>query len=83
MWKIKNVLVSLKTIVKVFIITDVITEALTGDDTYGNSYYLIPIIEWEDDKNVYDYEIILNDDGNIIDYSWSYETKKDIEGMFQ
>ena len=83
MWKIKNVLFSLKSMFKVFIITDVILESLTGDDANKKQYFLSPIVEWEDNKNIYDYEIILDDNGNIVDYSWSYEIKKDVEGMFQ
>jgi len=79
MWKIKNVLFSLKSMFKVFIEID----SLIGNYSHKKQYYLFPITEWEDNKNIYDYEIILDENGDIIDYSWSYEIKKDVEGMFQ
>jgi len=49
----------------------------------ARDYYLLPIIEWEDNRNLYSLDMLFDDKGNIIDYFYSYETQKDIEGMYQ
>ena len=46
-------------------------------------YYLFPIIQWEDNKNLYSLDMLIDEKGNIIDYFYSYEIQKDVEGMFQ
>ena len=46
-------------------------------------YYLFPIIQWEDNKNLYSLDMLMDEKGNIIDYFYSYEIQKDVEGRFQ
>ena len=46
-------------------------------------YYLFPIIQWEDNKNLYSLDMLMDEKGNIIDYFYSYEIQKDVEGMYQ
>ena len=46
-------------------------------------YYLFPITQWEDNKNLYSLDMLMDEKGNIIDYFYSYEIQKDVEGMFQ
>ena len=46
-------------------------------------YYLFPIIQWEDNKNLYSLDMLVDEKGNIIDYFYSYEIQKDVEGMYQ
>jgi len=77
MWKIKNILFSLSNLDKIYV-----TSNINGkiDD---KRLYLFPIVEWQDSKHKYDYEILLDDNGDIVDFSWSYETFIDVEGMFQ
>ena len=46
-------------------------------------YYLFPIIQWEDNKNLYSLDMLIDEKGNIIDYFYSYEIQKDVGGMYQ
>jgi len=46
-------------------------------------YYLFPITQWEDNKNLYSLDMLIDEKGNIIDYFYSYEIQKDVEGMYQ
>jgi len=46
-------------------------------------YYLFPITQWEDNKNLYSLDMLMDEKGNIIDYFYSYEIQKDVEGMYQ
>jgi len=46
-------------------------------------YYLFPITQWEDNRNLYSLDMLMDEKGNIIDYFYSYEIQKDVEGMFQ
>jgi len=46
-------------------------------------YYLFPIIQWEDNKNLYSLDMLMDEKGNIIDYFYSYEIQKDVEDMYQ
>jgi len=46
-------------------------------------YYLFPIVQWEDNKNLYSLDMLMDEKGNIIDYLYSYEIQKDVEGMYQ
>jgi len=46
-------------------------------------YYLFPITQWEDNKNLYSLDMLMDEKGNIIDYFYSYEIQKDVEDMYQ
>ena len=75
MFKIRNKLVRLKDIT-------IITLKLYRHKK-EKDYYLIPINEWEDNKNTYSLDMLIDEKGNIIDYFYSYEIQKDVEGMYQ
>ena len=46
-------------------------------------YYLFPITQWEDNKNLYSLDMLMDEKGNIIDYFYSYKIQKDVEDMYQ
>jgi len=48
-----------------------------------HDYYLLPIVEWQDNKNTYSLDMLVDEKGNIVDYFYSYEIQKDVEGMYQ
>jgi len=69
---------------KLFRLKDIVVMTLKiNRQRKEREYYLCPIVEWVDNKNLYSLDMLMDEKGNIIDYFYSYEIQKDVEGMFQ
>ena len=75
MFKLENMLFNLSDIL--------VLEFELKKEKFKERYYILPLLKWEDNKYIYFYSMIIDSEGNIIDYPYVSSVQIDVEGMFQ